>query len=126
MSAESRTVAAAVAGGGNGVVGVGGSDPGNSSVIGGADDAGDIATVENGRECNNVGNSGGSDGGGGVGNDDQLLQNDDSTVTVLHIPKRVKRMGKVDFVRFDPKETVYTDEHQDELITNKIKEEIKR
>lgn len=120
MSAEPRTVA--VAGGGNGVVGVGGSDPGNSSVSGGGDDAADIATVESGRECNNVGNG----DGGGVGVDDQLLQHDDSTVTVLHIPKRVKRMGKVDFVRFDPKETVYTDEHQDELITNKIKEEIQR
>lgn len=124
MSAEPRTVAA-VAGGENGVVGVGSSGPGISSVSGGGDEAGDIAKVENGRECNNVGNGGGTDGGG-VAVDDQLLQHDDSTVTVLHIPKRVKRMGKVDFVRFDPKETVYTDEHQDELITNKIKEEIKR
>lgn len=125
MSVEPRTVAA-VAGGGNGVVGVGGSGAGNSGVSGGADDAGDIATVENGRECNNVGNGDGGKDGGGVGVDDQSLQHDDSTVTVLHIPKRVKRMGKVDFVRFDSKETVYTDEHQDELITNKIKEEIKR
>lgn len=124
MSAEPRTVAA-VTGGGNGIVGVGVVGPGNSGVSGGCADAADIATVENGRECNNVGNGGGSDGGG-VGADDQLLQHDDSTVTVLHIPKRVKRMGKVDFVRFDPKETVYTEEHQDELITNKIKEEIKR
>lgn len=37
--------------------------------------------------------------------------------------KRGKRAGKVDFVRFDSKETVYTD--QDE-IRAKIKDEIKR
>lgn len=37
--------------------------------------------------------------------------------------KRIKRPGKVDFVRFDSKETVYTD--QDE-IRAKIKDEINR
>lgn len=42
----------------------------------------------------------------------------------LQVPvKRAKRPGKVDFVRFDSKETVYTD--QDE-IRARIKDEINR
>lgn len=42
----------------------------------------------------------------------------------IQVPvKRAKRSGKVDFVRFDSKETVYTD--QDE-IRAKIKDEINR
>lgn len=47
------------------------------------------------------------------------------TVTELQVPKRVKKLGRVDFVRFDSKETVYAEE-QDDFITQQIKEEIKR
>lgn len=110
----------------------GGGDSGNctalrtDSVVGG----GGMMTLNNGCESNNLGNGNGLTvgGGGGDGNiDDQLLQQDvGTTVTVLHIPKRVKRMGKVDFVRFDSKEMVYADENHDELVRNKIKEEIQR
>lgn len=50
--------------------------------------------------------------------------NDEFNECTIAVPvKRGKRPGKVDFVRFDSKETVYTD--QDE-IRAKIKDEINR
>lgn len=61
-----------------------------------------------------------------------------SAITMSSRPTRTnRRPGKVEFVRFDSKETVYLTEpneengssnhhHQHELVRNKIKEEIKR
>lgn len=47
-----------------------------------------------------------------------------TTTTTIISAKRTKRLGKVEFVRFDSKETVYTTDHDD--ITAQIKDEIQR
>lgn len=46
-----------------------------------------------------------------------------TTTTTIISAKRTKRLGKVEFVRFDSKETVFAD-HDD--ITAQIKDEIQR